>query len=167
MSAMGSSGEEVVVHTTTSGARPLSRGNRASGRGDWRFTTRSPDRERGATPSTLARSAGLRGRLRTESWQRRLIPHDLDTFQLGLDTIERRRRVVVFVARIGEVLADDVEDIPELVDVAPQSGEPALDLTGVLLDLQPAQAEHDYLEVGVKRVRRDGNDVAPDGVGGR
>src|SRR5262249_61132170 len=65
---------------------------------------------------------------RSEARERRLIARRLDVFQLGLEAIDRRRGLVVLVAGIGQVLPDHVEGVPELVDVAADTSEAALDL---------------------------------------
>src|SRR5262249_31107632 len=105
---------------------------------------------------------------RSEAWERRLIARRLDVLQLGLQAIDRRRGLVVLVPGIGQVLADHIEGIPELIDVAADTSETALDLPRVLLDLKTAQAEHDHLQIGIEAVGRDRNDVPADGVrGGR
>src|SRR2546422_3895691 len=102
----------------------------------------------------------------TEPRQHGLIARALDSLQLGLDAVERGRRFVVLVARVGQVLADDVEGIPELVEVAAEPPQARLDLARVLLDLEPPEPEHDHLEIRVETVRRDGDDVAAHRVGG-
>src|SRR5262249_875530 len=73
--------------------------------------------------------------------QGRLIARRLDALELRLDAIERHRGVVVLVPGIAEVLADHVEDVAELVDVAAQPAEARLDLPCVLLDLQAPEPE--------------------------
>src|SRR6266536_3650589 len=124
MSAMGSSGDEVGLHTITAPARAPSAGRPGS----------SSD---GSLP---------------EPRQHGLVARSLDSLELGLHTVQRRRRLVVLVPGIGEVLADDVERAPELVDVAAEPREAPLDLLRVLLDLQPAQPEHDHLQIRVEAV---------------
>ena len=48
--------------------------------------------------------------------------------------------------------ADHVEGLAELVEIAPEAGETLLDVLGASLDLEPAQAEHDYPQIGVEAV---------------
>src|SRR2546425_5661668 len=81
----------------------------------------------------------------------------LDPLQLGLHAIQRARRVVVLVARMGEMAADHVEGVAELVEVAAQTGEPRLDVLRAPLDLQPLEPEDDHAQVGVQAVGGDGN----------
>src|SRR6266567_2238975 len=67
----------------------------------------------------------------------------LDPLELGLDAVQRVARLVVLVAGVRQVPADDVECFPEFLEVAAQPREPLLDLLGAPLDLQPLEAEHD------------------------
>src|SRR5262245_44765575 len=87
---------------------------------------------------------------RSEPRERRLVARCLDAFELGLQAIDRRRGLVVFVPGIRQVLSDHVERVTELVDVASKTGETALDLPRVLLDLKPAEPEYDHLQIGVE-----------------
>src|SRR6266542_5994098 len=79
-------------------------------------------------------------------------------FELRLHTIEGGPRLVVLVAGIGQVTADHVEGLAELVEVASEAGETLLDVLGASLDREPAQAEHDHPQVGVEAVGRHGDD---------
>src|SRR2546427_1112436 len=86
----------------------------------------------------------------------------LDPLQLGLHAIQSARRLVVLVARVGEMAADHVEGVAELVEVPAQAGEPRLDLLRAPLDLQPLEPEDDHAQVGVEAVEGEGYD----GLGG-
>src|SRR4030095_13676152 len=70
--------------------------------------------------------------------------------ELRLHAVESRSRLVVLVAGVGQMPADDVEGLAELVEVAPEAGEAFLDVLGASLDLEPAQAEHDHPQIGVE-----------------
>src|ERR1700720_1633271 len=66
--------------------------------------------------------------------QRPLAAVAFDAPQLALQPAEAGRRVVVLVARVGQVPAHHVEGLPELVEVSAEAAEPRLDLLGVPLD---------------------------------
>src|SRR3990167_3637129 len=89
-----------------------------------------------------ARSRGVAGwRLtqggsRVEPGQRGLFVFPLDPFELRLHPVQPGGGLVVLVAGVGEVLADDLEGIPEFLQVAPQAAEARLDFVGAALDLE-------------------------------
>src|ERR1700720_386138 len=110
----------------------------------------------------LARPWRPRGS-RRDPGQGPLVAGLLDPLQLGLHAIQRARRLVVLVARVGEMAADHVEGVAELVEVAAQTGEPRLDLLRAPLDLQSLEPENDHAQVRVEAVGGDGNHA----LGGR
>src|SRR5215467_6496271 len=65
----------------------------------------------------------------------------LDPLELRLDAVQRIAGLVVLVAGVRQVPADDVERLPEFLEVAAQPREPLLDLLGAPLDLEPLEAE--------------------------
>src|SRR5713101_681312 len=91
----------------------------------------------------------------------------LDPLELGLDAVQRGARLVVLGAGVRQVTADQVERVPELLEVAAEPREPLLDLLGAPLDLESLQAKHDHLEIRVQAVRRHGDDALGGGVNPR
>src|SRR5258706_3892351 len=110
--------------------------------------------------------ARSRARSRADSGQRPLIAVPLDSFQLALEAPQAGGRIVVLVAGIGQVPADHVEGLAELVQVPPQPAEAGLDLLGIALDPEAPEPHDDHPQVGVEGVGRDRHHPAPQGIGG-
>src|SRR3984893_2440161 len=85
-------------------------------------------------------------------------------FELRLDAVERGPRIVVLVAGIGQVSADHVEGLAELVEVTPQTREALLDILGAPLDLESPQPEHDHTQIRVEAVGRHRDDTPGGGI---
>src|SRR6266704_1719446 len=88
----------------------------------------------------------------SQARKRALVVGLFDPLELGFDAVQRGARLVVLVAGVRQMTADQVERVPEFLEVAAEPREPLLDLLGAPLDLEPLQAEHDHLKIRVQAV---------------